>query len=286
MTETTKTTMRRVLAGVTLAGVLTLPLGGIAAASDGGRDRVPTAPGGQASGAGVRSSDAPKKDSEKAAPTTVAGLKARCTEQINRRLTDLDRLAARVAERADVLTDAHEAAIATIITDAKAGLLVLRGEIDAAATLDALKPLCSRVVTDFRIYALRIPQVNIVLAVDAIGAKQAMFATLRDKLVAAIAVGTTPDNSSPLAALLAEFDAHVLAMVAAADGVADPALAKTVADYNTNPKVLKPFVEAMRTARSEAKGAAKSARSILRLLSDDDDHHTEHPIPTTTAPSA
>ena len=260
----------------------------MAAASDGGRDRVPTAPGGQTSGAGVRSSDAPKKDSEKAAPITVASLKARCTEQITRRLTDLDRLAARVAERADVLTDAHEVAIAMIITDASAGLLVLQGEIDATTTLDALKPLCSRIVTDFRIYALRIPQVNIVLAADAIGAKQAMFATLRDELVAAIAVGTTPDNESRLAALLAEFDAHVLAMVAAADGVADPALATTVADYNTNPKVLKPFVAAMRTARGEAKGAAKSARSILRLLSDDDDDddHAEHPTPTTTAPSA
>ena len=286
MTETTKTTMRRVLAGVTLAGVLTLPLGGMAAASDGGRDRVPTAPGGQTSGAGLRSSDAPKKDSERAAPITVAGLKARCTEQITRRLTDLDRLAARVAERADVLTDDHEGAIALIITDAKAGLLALQGDIDTATTLDALRPLCSRIVTDFRIYALRIPQVNIVLAADAIGAKQAMFATLRDKLVAAIAVGTTPDTASRLVALLAEFDAHVLAMVAAADGVADPALDTTVAEYNTNPKVLKPFVEAMRTSRAEAKGAAKSARSILRLLSHEDDDHPEHPTPTTTAPSA
>ena len=282
MTKTTKPIIRRVLAGVTLAGALTLPLGGMAAATDSGPGRAPKPSGVEASGpTGPRSnSSEPKKSGptgERSAALTAEGLKVNCTAQITRRLADLDKLTARVAERADVLTADHKTAITAIITSAKAGLVLLQGEIGAATTVDALKPLCQRIFTDFRIYALRLPQVNVVLAADAIGSKQATFATLRTKLVDAIALGSTSENRAELDALLAEFDGHVLAMKTAADGVADPALAITPAEYNANPSALKPYIGAVRDARKEAKAAAKSARKILELLSGDEEgDHAEH----------
>jgi hypothetical protein len=283
-----KPKLRTLMAGLTIASALAVPLGGVASASG---DAPHTTAGVKATGAtGPRSTDAKggkAKDSVRPAPT-VDSVRAVCTAQITRRLTDLDRLQARVTEKASVLTPAHSVAIGTIITDAKTGLTALQAEIDAATTIDALKPLCDRIYSDFRIYALRIPQINIVLSADAIGAKQATFAELRAKLDAAITAGATPDNQADLAALLAEFDAHVAKMTDLASGVADPVLALTPADYNADHRVLTPFIATMKQARSEAKGASKAARKILHILAGDDTDggHGEHgdvPAPAPTA---
>jgi len=283
---TTKPTIRRVVAGVTLVGALTLPLGGVAAATSGGAgDRAP-----KTTEAGPRPTVSektkPSISGEKSQATTVEGLKASCAKQITRRVADLDRLAARVAERAGTLTPAHVASIGVIITEAKAGLAKLQTDIDAATTVEALKPLCRRIVTDFRIYALRIPQVNLVLAADAIDAKKTKFDALGEKLAKAIADGKAQDNAAELDALLVEFNAHVSAMVAAANGVADKVLVLTPDDYNKDPKVLKPFVASMRESRNEGKRASKTARAILELLEGDDEHkdHAEHDSGDDTTP--
>jgi hypothetical protein len=287
--------MRKVLAGVTLAGALTMPLAGVAAANGDNGNHSTRGSGGVATGATGSGAKLENKNENKGGakldnngrtggdpaerPTTVAGVQAACQERITRRLSDLDRLDAKLAARADVLTPAHAAAIAAIVTDARAGLSALATEIGAATTLDALKPLCDRIVTDFRIYALRLPQASLVLAADALIAKQTTFAALRGKLETAIAAGSTPENSAAVAALLADFDGHVAAMLAKAATVSDPVLALTPAAYNADHSVLKPFVTSMKDARSEAKLASKSARQILHLVGGEpqaDDDHAPH----------
>ena len=56
-----------------------------------------------------------------------------------------------------------------------------------------------------------------------------------------------------------------------------------MADYNADRKVLKPELEAVRTARKEAKAAARDAHRILEVIEgDDDDESEDHPAPTTT----
>lgn len=282
--------MRKVLAGITLAGALTVPFAGVAAATGDGGQRAGRGSGEVTSsdkgGGGDRGDKGANRAESKgrsggddAARTTVAGLRAACQEQIARRLTDLDRLEAKLADRADVVTPEHAAAITAIVADARTGLTALSTEIGASTTIDALKPRCARIVTDFRIYALRIPQAGLVLAADALVAKQATFATLRTKLVTAIAEGATPENAAAVAALLAEFDQHVATMATTAAAVPEPVLALTPADYNADRSVLKPFVSATKDARSEAKLAAKTARKILHLLAgdvEDEDDHGPH----------
>lgn len=274
-----KTDVRKAIAGVTLLGALTLPLGGIASANDGG-DRRPTT-----SESGKRTETTVKKPETRTTKpeATPEGRKAECSAQIARRLADLDKLAARVEAKSGVVSDDHEAAIDAIVQQTAEGLAALQAEIDAATTVDALKPLCKRIITDFRVYALVVPQVNLVLVADAIEAKKATFDTLRQRLVDAIAAGRTAENGAKLDELLASFDAHVAAMLATIDGVADDALGITVVDYNADPKILKPDVEAVRNARKEARAASRDAHRITELLHGDDDHEHEHPEPTTTS---
>lgn len=295
MTNTTKPIIRKMLAGMTLAGALTLPLAGVAAASDGGPGNHSTVSSGPRGGVtGVHATDR----TGTAPSTTIATIdtvKARCTGEITRRLADLDRLAAKVAQHSDVLTTAHTTAINAIIAAAKTGLTTRQADVAAASTLDALRPLCEGVVTDFRIYALVIPQVNLVIAADALAGKQARFDAMHKKLADAIAAGKTPATETELAALLAEFDTHVAAALADAGKVADPVLLLTPADFNANHNVLMPFVGFMKDARNEARGASKAAHRILDILDGDADHHhgddssvttTVAPAPTVTVASA
>lgn len=294
-------TVRRALAGITLVGALTLPLGGVASASGGGDRRAPSTETKEreiekkstASTTSIERERSGKTEkSEKGekggrSAATPEGLKASCTEQIAKRLAALDKLAARVAAPTTVVTPAHQARIGEIIASTKTGLTALQAELDASTTVDALMPLCRRVVTDFRVFALVVPQINAAVAADAIVAKQATFTTLRAKLVAAIETGGTPETQAELTALLASFDDHVAAVGTAVDGVADAALAVTIADYDANPKVLQPSLESLRTARKEAKAAARDAHHILELLAgdeDEDEHEHDGPVPTTTAP--
>jgi len=273
--------MRKALAGISLIGALSLPLGGIAAAESGAEGRVPTTTRATTSTRVPTSSTRPPVKVETTAPqpdkgapdgtrggaqATPAGLKEECTAQITRRLGSLSELSAAVAAKGDALTSAHRSAIDAVIANTTTGLTALKAEVDAATTVDALKPLCRKVVTDFRVYALVVPQVNLVLAADAVAAKQQTFVTLRTTLAEAIAKGRTPANGAELDAMLASFDGHVAAMFAAVDGVANRALGITVAAYNADPKVLTRELDAMRTAHTEAKAAARDAHRILERL--------------------
>lgn len=281
--------MRKVLAGITLAGALSMPYAGVATATGDSGQRAgrgsgvvtssDNGGGGDRDKGGNRAEGNGRAGGDDNARTTVAGLQAVCQEKIARRLTDLDRLEAKLAEKPDVATPAHAAVITLIVAEARTGLRALGTEIGAATTIDALKPLCARIVTDLRIYALRIPQAGLVLAADALVAKQATFATLRTKLETAIAARATRENAAAVAALLVEFDQHVATMAATAAAVPEPVLALTPADYNADRSVLKPFVAATKDARSEAKLAAKTARKILHLLAggvEGEDDHGPH----------
>ena len=286
MTNTTKPIIRKMLAGMTLAGALTLPLAGVAAASDGPGGHSTVASGPRGSGVtGVHAGDR----AGATAPTTVATIdtvRARCAGEITRRLADLDRLAAKVAQHGEALTTAHVTAINAIIGAAKAGLTTRQTDVAAATTLDALRPLCEGVITDFRIYALVIPQVNLVIATDTLAGKQARFDAMHKKLADAIAAGKTPATEAELATLLADFDARVAAALADAGKVADAVLLLTPAGYNANHNVLAPFVGFVKDARNEARGASKAAHKILDILEGDEHHHGDDaPATTTVAPS-
>lgn len=293
-TKKTAPTVRRALVGMTLVGALTLPLAGVASASGGDDRRTPSTEtkereqersGKSEKSAKLESTEKSGKSGKSNA--TPEGLKASCTAQIAKRLTALDKLAARVAEQSAVVT--HQARIGEIIESTRTGLTALQAELDAATTVDALMPICRRVVTDFRVFALVVPQVNAAVAADAIVARQATFTTLRAKLEAAIETGRTPETQAELTALLASFEEHVAAVATAADGVADAVLAVTVAEYNANPKVLKASLESLRAARKEAKAAARDAHHILEILAgdedDDDEHEHDGRTPSTTAPA-
>jgi hypothetical protein len=198
-----------------------------------------------------------------------------CVKSITDRQARLDRAAAKVANS----PDAHDAQLMAIILASKSSLIALQAEIDGdTGDLTALKEDCKRIVTDNRIYALRLPQINLVMSIDRLDASLVKFDALHDQLVAAIAAANTagdPD-AAEAAETLTKLEAKLASAKATLDGIdVDALLAITPADYNANKKVLQPYLQAVRSAHSDVKKAAKSAKHIAELLepgADTDEH--------------
>ncbi|MEO5841162.1 MAG: hypothetical protein ABIQ73_13220 [Acidimicrobiales bacterium] len=212
-----------------------------------------------------------QREASTKAAATFDDLKARCTKAIADRQAKLDRLTAKIAQN----PDAHDAELNTIITTAKSGLIALQAVIDSnTSDLALLKTDCQRIVTDLRIYALRVPQINLVMSIDKLDAAMAKLAPLHDELAAAIAAANTagdPD-AAEAAELLTKLEARLASATTKIDGIdVNALLAITPGVYNTDKKVLHPYLQAVRSARSDIKKASQVARHIAKLLEPGDD---------------
>ena len=173
--------------------------------------------------------DKPATSSAKAA-ATFEDAKDRCLKGIDDRQARLARLATKVGQT----PDAHDPALQAIIVTSQSGLIALKAAIEAdTSDLVALKRDCQRIVTDLRIYALRVPQINLVMSIDKLDTAMAKLATLHDEM---------PSNLvDKLAAATAKIDGIDVAGL----------LAITPAGYNVDKKVLIPYLQSVRSARSD-----------------------------------
>ena len=123
---------------------------------------------------GRRRPDRPRGHQAAAAPAlhvttlaqpTVANLQALGRCEIDGRLAALARLQAAVDASA-ALTDAHEAALDSILSSTVARLRALRTEIDGDTTVEAVREDIRRIYVESGVYALVARQVGLVIAAD------------------------------------------------------------------------------------------------------------------------
>jgi hypothetical protein len=117
--------------------------------------------------------------------------------------------------------DPHDDDLSAIITTSRSGLIALRAAIEAnTSDLATLKRDCQRVLIDLRIYELRVPQINLVMSIDK------------------LATATTKIDGVDVAGLLAI----------------------TPSVYNADKKVLRPYLQSVRSARSDLAKASQFAK--------------------------
>jgi hypothetical protein len=202
------------------------------------------------------------------ADPTVPNLQAFGFCEIDRRLATLDRLGGLVDE-AGALTDAHKAALTTILDGAQTGLTALRAEVGADTTVADLRTDIRRIYTDFRVYVLDARQVRLVRGDDRVGAAadrlDAAVTRLTDAIAQAKAKGKDVTEAQ------GHLDAMVAAIAKARDevaGDADAILAQTPAAWNAG--TAKPILDAARASLSAAhtdlRTAASEARAVLAAL--------------------
>jgi hypothetical protein len=217
------------------------------------------------------------------------GSPAACLSQIDRRVKDVDKLLARVAGAPDV-TDGHRATLTVALQGARAGLVALRAEVvglvtasagtatltpqhEEAATETETEPMspevaaaCARMYSEFRIYVLRKPQVNLVLAADRVGRQQALFDLLASELEAAIAAVPSDPDVAEAQRLLDDYRAKISAALLGAAGVSDAVIGFGPQDWNENHAILGPYVDVMRQVKRDLRAAKHDAKQIVALL--------------------
>jgi hypothetical protein len=208
------------------------------------------------------------RDGERTATRTPAeeSLEVRCLRAIDERNATLDRLQTEIAAS----PDRHDDALAAIVASAKTGLIVLQAAIeDPAADEGTRKADCRRIASDLRVYALRVPQIRIVMTVDALDGALAELGARRgrlgDAVVALMTDGDADDDGvHEQLTRLDDLLAHAQTTIASID--VDALLAVTPRMYNADKKVLETPVQAVRVVRDDLRQAAVAARRLARLV--------------------
>jgi hypothetical protein len=188
--------------------------------------------------------------------------------EIGRRLTTLGTLASRISS-SKVLTPADASALSSEVSSTTAGLNSLKTTIDSETNLAALKAEIARIATQFRVYLLVVPQVNLVSAADGVLVAQARFAQINTNLAARIAAAKAAGKDTTAAqADLDAMNSQVSSAVNLATGLPAKLLPLTPAEYNagTAGPILNSARTALGQARNDLKAAVADARACRAAL--------------------
>jgi hypothetical protein len=188
--------------------------------------------------------------------------------EINRRLTTLDQLTARVSDSKS-LTSSDVSALKNIIVNTRSGLTSLKTKIDAETTPKLLRAEVVKIVTDYRVYLLVLPQVNLVNGADAVLSTQAKFATVNTNLTARIATAKKAGKDVTAAQkALDDMNTQVTAAVALANPEPALLLALTPAQYDggSASPVLQTARANLVQARDDLKAALADAQTCRNAL--------------------
>jgi hypothetical protein len=202
------------------------------------------------------------------ASATVDTLRAFGDCEINRRFTTLTDLSGKISA-SKTITSSDAAALQAEISSTTAGLTTLKATIDAETGIPALRADIVKIATDYRVYLLVVPQVNLVNAADTVVASQTRFATVNTNLMARIAAATKAGKDTTAAqADLNAMNASVTAAVGLASPLPATLLPLTPAQYNggTAGPVLSSARTALGQARDDLKSAVASAKACRDAL--------------------
>ena len=274
---------RSLFGGLALASVMVVSTAAIVAAAD-----PPTTPSGGPAG---RTICRPERDAAGDRPT-LEELKAFGDCEIARRITTLDMLTTRI-DKAEWAPANHAAHLTNEIRTTKNGLLDLKAKIDAETDIAALKTEIRQIATDFRVYALVAPKVNLVLGADRALAADERFEDIDQKLSNLIAQAEAAGKDvTDAKAHLARMNAAVDKAMSLAGPIPDAVLPLTVAQFNSG--TAGPVLTDARTKLAEARAQlrtavaeAKACREALGLLRDQRPAASPTaPAPSPTAPAA
>jgi len=199
---------------------------------------------------------------------SVANLKTLGDCEIQRRLVTLARLQGGVIA-APFLTSLDRQALLDRIRATRTGLTGLKSEIDADTTVAELKVDLPRIATEYRVYLLLAPQVNLVRGADATTAAAGRLGQEAQRLQQLIDFAKSQGKDVTAAQAALDAMDHDLANARAqVTGLSAKLLALMPADWNDGSA--KPLLDAARaaerSAHAELVSARKDARAVIAAL--------------------
>ncbi len=198
----------------------------------------------------------------------MTDLKSRADTEISRRITALNKILGRLSTIKH-LTDAQKVSFTTQIQNEITTLTSLKTKIDADTDLTTLKTDVQSIVTAYRVYALFIPQIQLVAAADRELNVADEITTLAGKLQTRIQnAQTAGNNTATLQADLTDMQNKIADAKTHANNAIALVTPLTPSGYPGNKGVMQNARALLQTGHQDLVAAGKDAKSIIQGLRD------------------
>jgi hypothetical protein len=259
-----KSRVATIVAVTATSGVLLVS--GVASA-----DKLSTAASTTTAGSGTSSTStsASANASAKAAANQQARLQNiinKGNQEIERRLTTLTGLTTKI-NGASRLNASDKATLTNEVNSTTSGLTSLKTQLDGETTLSAAITDAESIYTEYRVYALVAPKVDLVKVADDQQVVQGQLTSLSQKLQTRItAEQQAGKNVTTLQSELSDMQSKTTAAQAISSNIESSTVNLQPSDYNSNHAVLSGDNTQLITAHSDDQAAATDAKNIIASL--------------------
>ena len=209
----------------------------------------------------------------------LSALHTACDNAVSQRLASLQTLQTRITDLKKLSADQKTQYAGEITTDVN-GLTSLKAKCDGDTDLTTLRADYHSVFTSYRIYAVFIPQLHLLVASDTMGYTADLLSNYATKLQSRIQQDGNPSN---LTALLSDMQAKITDAHTQYSQVESQVGSLTPDSYNTNPTGIKTTLQ---NARNEIKIGAQDLKTAwqdaqqIRQGLKPETNATVSPVPT------
>jgi hypothetical protein len=176
--------------------------------------------------------------------------------EISRRLTTLGSLSSKI-NAASELTASDKTSLSTEVSTEVSALTALKTKLDADTDLATAKTDANSIFTEYRVYALVVPQVELVKTADNQQVTESKLSDLAIKLHSRI----TGSNST-----LSDMTAKINAAQAISSSIETKVVTLQPTDYDTDHRVLSGDATQLKTAQTDNQAAASDAKILIDSL--------------------
>lgn len=196
----------------------------------------------------------------------ITNLKQRADQEITRRVSSLNALIVKI-NKIKKLPSSNKTSLITQVQTEINNLNALKLKVDADTDLATLRKDVQSIVQSYRVYAFFIPQINLLIAADALSTNADNLTVLYNKLQTLVGksrvTGTTLTN---LQNLLSNMQAKITDAQSQYQAVETEVIALTPQGYPTNKTVLQDARQKLRIGTADLKSARDFGGQIIVIL--------------------
>jgi hypothetical protein len=208
-------------------------------------------------------------------------------KEIDSRVSNLNKLLERISKLKNV-TNSQKVSISATVNGVISTLNNLKNEMETTESTTTMKADLQSITTNFRVYALVMPQISIVTSADRINTLVDMMSVISTKLTNRLITATGTPNLSELQVLLGDFNTSVANAKIASDNAVQEvsALVPDQGDKTlmaSNNAALKDARAKIISAEKDLKTARKNAGTIIKSLIETDKYMLKSKNATSTS---
>jgi hypothetical protein len=208
-----------------------------------------------------------------ASTTTTAANQARLeliinrgNNEITRRLSSLQTLSSKISSATE-LTASDQASLSSEVSNEISGLTTLKSSLDADTTVANAITDAQSIISDYRVYALIVPKVNLVKTADDQQVAEGKLSALVPKLQSRISTAQSDGKDvTSLQSGLTDMTNKISAAQGISSQIESAVIGLQPSDYNSDHTILSGDRDQLKTAQNDIQGAVSDATTIVNGL--------------------